>query len=385
MSVDARRHAGVWPDAGGHFGPYGGRYVPETLMEPLAELEEAYEGRAPRSRLRVRAARAPPRLRGPAHAPRPRGAALGAARRPRLAEARGPLPHGRAQDQQRPRPGAPREADGEEARHRRDRRGAARRRDGHGRARSSAWSASSTWAPRTCARQAPERLADAAPRRRGRAVSSGSRTLKDAINEAMRDWVTNVRDDALPPRLGPRRASLPGDGARLPGGHRPRGPRTDARGGRSACPTCSSPASAAARTRSASSIAFLDDAGVRMVGVEAGGAALDARASTPRGSAEHGSARRGRAARDADLPAAGRGRAGAADALGLGGPGLPGGRPRARAAARRGRVEYASVTDGEALAAFHLLGETEGIMPALETAHAVAWVVREAAARRAGR
>ena len=36
------RHAGVWPDAAGHFGPYGGRYVPETLMEPLRELEEAY-------------------------------------------------------------------------------------------------------------------------------------------------------------------------------------------------------------------------------------------------------------------------------------------------------------------------------------------------------
>ena len=30
------------PDAGGHFGPYGGRYVPETLMAPLEELEQAY-------------------------------------------------------------------------------------------------------------------------------------------------------------------------------------------------------------------------------------------------------------------------------------------------------------------------------------------------------
>ena len=38
----ARRHAGVWPDAAGHFGPYGGRFVPETLMEPLRELETAY-------------------------------------------------------------------------------------------------------------------------------------------------------------------------------------------------------------------------------------------------------------------------------------------------------------------------------------------------------
>jgi tryptophan synthase beta chain len=47
-----------------------------------------------------------------------------------------------------------------------------------------------------------------------------------------------------------------------------------------------------------------------------------------------------------------------------------------------GRVEYASVTDEEALAAFHLLGETEGILPALESSHAVAWLVREAAALR---
>jgi tryptophan synthase beta chain len=47
-----------------------------------------------------------------------------------------------------------------------------------------------------------------------------------------------------------------------------------------------------------------------------------------------------------------------------------------------GRVEYASVTDEEALAAFHLLGETEGILPALEPAHAVAWLVRERASLR---
>jgi len=44
----------------------------------------------------------------------------------------------------------------------------------------------------------------------------------------------------------------------------------------------------------------------------------------------------------------------------------------------QGRVEYDSVRDEEALAAFHLLAETEGILPALESAHAVAWLVREA-------
>ena len=43
-----------------------------------------------------------------------------------------------------------------------------------------------------------------------------------------------------------------------------------------------------------------------------------------------------------------------------------------------GRVEYHSVRDEEALAAFHLLGETEGILPALESAHAIAWLAREA-------
>ena len=40
--MSAVRHLGVWPDAGGHFGPYGGRFVPETLMEPLRELDAAY-------------------------------------------------------------------------------------------------------------------------------------------------------------------------------------------------------------------------------------------------------------------------------------------------------------------------------------------------------
>ena len=39
---ESSAHARSWPDAEGRFGPYGGRYVPETLMEPLRELEAAY-------------------------------------------------------------------------------------------------------------------------------------------------------------------------------------------------------------------------------------------------------------------------------------------------------------------------------------------------------
>ena len=46
-----------------------------------------------------------------------------------------------------------------------------------------------------------------------------------------------------------------------------------------------------------------------------------------------------------------------------------------------GRVEYTSVTDDEALAAFDLVARREGILPALETSHALAWAVQEAARR----
>ena len=55
-------------------------------------------------------------------------------------------------------------------------------------------------------------------------VTTGSRTLKDAINEALRDWVTNVGRHALPARHGRRAAPVPGDGARLPPGDRAGGP-----------------------------------------------------------------------------------------------------------------------------------------------------------------
>ena len=85
MSAQATRHAGVWPDAGGHFGPYGGRYVPETLMEPLRELEEAYAAARRDPAFEAELRRLLARLRGPAHAARPRRAPLGAARLPRAA------------------------------------------------------------------------------------------------------------------------------------------------------------------------------------------------------------------------------------------------------------------------------------------------------------
>ncbi len=87
-----------------------------------------------------------------------------------------------------------------------------------------------------------------------RRSTSGTRTLKDAMNEALRDWVTNVARHALRASArSPGPHPYPTHGARPPGGDRPRGARADAGARAGACPTRWSPASAAARTRSACS------------------------------------------------------------------------------------------------------------------------------------
>ena len=86
-----------------------------------------------------------------------------------------------------------------------------------------------------------------------RSVTSGTATLKDAVNEAMRDWVTNVETThyVLGSAMGP--APVPDDRARPPAADRRRGGRPARPMPRAGCPTSPWPASAAARTRSACS------------------------------------------------------------------------------------------------------------------------------------
>ena len=86
-----------------------------------------------------------------------------------------------------------------------------------------------------------------------RPVEAGARTLKDAMNEALRDWVTNVADTfyCIGTAAGP--APLSDDGARLPVGDRQRDARSRFSRRKGGCPTASSRRSAAARTPSASS------------------------------------------------------------------------------------------------------------------------------------
>ena len=198
-----------------------------------------------------------------------------------------------------------------------------------------------------------------------RPVTSGSRTLKDAVNEALRDWVATVDRThyCLGSVMGPHPfpymvrelQRVVGDEARaqcraLLGGADP-----------DVVVACVGGGSNAAGT-----FAGFADSGARLVGVEAAGgaAASDGIPGVLHGMKslllqdEHGQIL------EAESISAGL------DYPGIG--------PEHAWLAASGRAQYAKATDKEVLAAFRLLARTEGILPALEPAHALAWVVREA-------
>ena len=206
------------------------------------------------------------------------------------------------------------------------------------------------------------------------AVDSGSRTLKDAINESLRDWVTNVRTthyvlgSVLGPDPYPRMVR---DFHRVIG--------DEARVQLKKVAGTESPDLAVACVGGGSNsiglfTAFLGDPKVRMIGVEAGGrgAGLGEHAARFHGGGLgvlHGTRtlvlqdKEGQISEThsvsagLDYPAVGPEHVWLRDA---------------------GRVEYTSATDEEAIAAFHRLARTEGILPALESAHAVAEVIKRA-------
>ncbi len=205
-----------------------------------------------------------------------------------------------------------------------------------------------------------------------RTVDSGSRTLKDAINEALRDWVANVDDTfyLLGSALGPHPyptvvrelQRVIGDEARV---------QIQEQAGRlpSTCVACVGGGSNAIGLFHA----FRDD-DVRLVGVEAGGHGVDTEKHAARfaGGATgvlHGT--RTWLLQDAW----GQVRETHSVSAGLDYPSVG---PEHAMMQLEGRAEYTSATDDEALAAFHVLGELEGILPALESAHAVAWVLANA-------
>ena len=121
------------PDARGYFGAYGGRYVPETLVAPVEELEAAYRDARQDAAYREELSRLLDRLcRTPDTDDEGEAADGGGGRSIDLVEPGGLGAHGRAQDQQRLGPGATGVSDGEASGGGRNRGGAARCRNRHG-------------------------------------------------------------------------------------------------------------------------------------------------------------------------------------------------------------------------------------------------------------
>jgi len=201
-------------------------------------------------------------------------------------------------------------------------------------------------------------------------VHSGTRTLKDATSEAIRDWVTNIDTThyiigsvvgpAPYPRIVRTLQSIIGREARAQMlercGELPTTVVACVGGGSNAMGIFHP---------------FVEDAQVRLVGVEAAGEGLDTErhsASLTRGvpGVLHGSL--------SYLLQDAHGQVHPAHSISAG-LDYPGVGPEHAYLHDTGRAEYVAVTDADALRAFGALSRLEGIIPALETAHAVAWVL----------
>jgi tryptophan synthase beta chain len=209
-------------------------------------------------------------------------------------------------------------------------------------------------------------------------VDAGSRTLKDAINEAMRDWVTNVADTyyLLGSVLGPHPYPLMVREFQSVIGREARAQFRELVGGLpSAVVACVGGGSNAMGIFDA----FVADAGVRLVGVEAGGEQIVRGRHAARfagGSAGVLQGTRTFVLQDDD------GNIELTHSISAGLDYAAVGPEHAWLRAL-GRAEYAHVTDDAALAAFQRLALLEGVLPALESSHAIAYA--ETLAKEIGR
>jgi tryptophan synthase beta chain len=359
------------PDAGGHFGPYGGTYVAETLMAPLDELRQAYE--------RYRA--------DPAF----------------LAELDADLQHyvGRpspvyhAERLSRRLGGAQIYLKREDLNHT----GAHKVNNTVGQAQLARRMGKTRIIAETGAGQHGVATATVAARlglecvvymgevdvARQEAnvyrmrllgaevvpVRSGSKTLKDALNEAMRDWVTNVDDTfyIIGTVAGPHPYPMMVRDFQAVIGREARAQMLE-RVGRlpDALVACVGGGSNAIGLFHP----FLDDAGVAMYGVEAAGDGLNTgRHAAPLNAGRPGVLHGNRTYLMEDDD--GQIIETHSVSAGLDYPGVG---PEHAWLKDSGRVSYPAATDREALDAFHLLTRTEGIIPALESSHAVAYAAK---------
>ena len=207
-------------------------------------------------------------------------------------------------------------------------------------------------------------------------VSSGSKTLKDAMNEAMRDWVTNVDDThyIIGSVAGPHPYPMLVRDFQSVIGEEAKAQCLEAEG---RLPDLLVACVGGGSNAMGLFFPFVDDDGVDMVGVEAGGEGLaSGRHAAPLSAGAPGVLHGSRTyIMDDD---AGQIVATHSVSAGLDYPGVG---PEHAFWKDTGRARYVNVTDDEALAAFRLLTLEEGIMPALESSHAVAWGLAEASRR----
>src|SRR5919205_408258 len=213
-----------------------------------------------------------------------------------------------------------------------------------------------------------------------REVDAGQRTLKDAINEALRDWVTNVSDTyyLLGSALGPHPYPLMVRDYQSVIGREARTQILEQEG---RLPD----ALIACVGGGSNSIGlfhpFLSDSEIRMIGVEAGGSGNELGQHAARFNAGGGGRPGVLQGTMSYVLQDDNGQVAATHSVsaGLDYPSIG---PEHAFLHDTGRVEYVSVSDNEALEAFQLLSRLEGIIPALESAHAVAYAIKVASTMR---
>ena len=205
-------------------------------------------------------------------------------------------------------------------------------------------------------------------------VESGSKTLKDALNEALRDWVTNVDDTfyIIGTVAGPHPyPAMVRDFQAIIG----REAREQALQMTGRLPDALVACVGGGSNAIGLFYPFLNDTGVAMYGIEAGGDGLETgRHAAPLCDGKPGVLHGNRTYLMEDPD--GQIIETHSISAGLDYPGVG---PEHAWLKDTGRAQYVSVTDAEALAAFHHLTRTEGILPALESSHALAYTSKLAA------
>ncbi|MQA74729.1 MAG: tryptophan synthase subunit beta [Solirubrobacterales bacterium] len=203
------------------------------------------------------------------------------------------------------------------------------------------------------------------------AVEAGARTLKEAVSAAIRDWVTNVATShyIIGSAVGPAPyPALVRDLQRVIGDEA----REQALAAEDELPSRVIACVGGGSNAIGTFVPFLDDHGVELIGVEAGGDGLEsgrhgASLSAGRTGVLHGALSSVLCDADGQILEA------HSVSAGLDYPGVG---PEHAHLRDIGRVRYEAVTDAEALAAFRELALLEGIIPALEPSHAIAWLLK---------